>query len=58
MNNKLNDLVFALRQASMKFPPDYPYSPPNLKFLSKVWHPNVYEVRIVLEAPKNDSEGL
>lgn len=27
----------------MKFPPDYPYSPPNLKFLTKVWHPNVYE---------------
>jgi len=30
-------------KASMKFPPDYPYSPPNLKFLTKVWHPNVYE---------------
>ncbi len=30
----------------MKFPPDYPYSPPSIRFLSKVWHPNVYEVRI------------
>ncbi|RWS26479.1 ubiquitin-conjugating enzyme E2 R2-like protein [Leptotrombidium deliense] len=30
-------------KASMKFPPDYPYSPPTLKFLTKVWHPNVYE---------------
>lgn len=30
-------------KASMKFPPDYPYSPPTLKFLTKVFHPNVYE---------------
>lgn len=28
----------------MKFPPDYPYSPPSIRFLTKVWHPNVYEV--------------
>ena len=28
----------------MKFPADYPYSPPTVKFLSKMWHPNVYEV--------------
>lgn len=32
-------------QAHMKFPPDYPYSPPSIRFLTKVWHPNVYEVR-------------
>lgn len=30
-------------KAHMKFPPDYPYSPPTIRFLSKVWHPNVYE---------------
>lgn len=30
-------------KAGMKFPPDYPYSPPSVKFLTKVWHPNVYE---------------
>lgn len=28
----------------MKFPSDYPYSPPSIRFLTKVWHPNVYEV--------------
>jgi len=28
----------------MKFPHDYPYSPPSVKFLTKMWHPNVYEV--------------
>lgn len=31
------------RQAVMKFPQDYPYSPPSIRFVSKVWHPNVYE---------------
>ena len=30
-------------KALMKFPNDYPYSPPTMKFLTKVWHPNVYE---------------
>lgn len=30
-------------KALMKFPPDYPYSPPSVKFLTKMWHPNVYE---------------
>jgi len=30
-------------KAGLKFPPDYPYSPPSFKFLTKVWHPNVYE---------------
>lgn len=36
----LDYLVF---QAHVKFPPDYPYSPPSVRFLTKVWHPNVYE---------------
>ncbi|KAI8792974.1 ubiquitin-conjugating enzyme E2 R2, partial [Biomphalaria glabrata] len=30
-------------KAHMKFPPDYPYSPPSVRFISKMWHPNVYE---------------
>lgn len=30
-------------QALMKFPHDYPYSPPSIRFITKVWHPNVYE---------------
>lgn len=33
-------------QAVLKFPLDYPYSPPSMRFLTKVWHPNVYEVSI------------
>lgn len=30
-------------KATMKFPVDYPYSPPSLGFVSKFWHPNIYE---------------
>jgi ubiquitin-conjugating enzyme E2 R len=29
-------------KAEMKFPLDYPYSPPKLKFLTPLLHPNVY----------------
>jgi len=29
-------------QLSMKFPQDYPMSPPTVTFLSDFWHPNVY----------------
>lgn len=44
-------------KAQMKFPPDYPYSPPSVKFLTKMWHPNVYEngsVCISILHPPND----
>jgi ubiquitin-conjugating enzyme E2 R len=30
-------------KAHMKFPNDYPYNPPAVRFLTKMWHPNVYE---------------
>ena len=32
----------------MSFPPGYPYSPPTFRFLTKMWHPNIYEVRSIL----------
>uniref|UniRef100_A0AAY4BNN5 UBC core domain-containing protein n=1 Tax=Denticeps clupeoides TaxID=299321 RepID=A0AAY4BNN5_9TELE len=32
-------------KARIKFPIDYPYSPPTFRFLTKMWHPNIYEVR-------------
>lgn len=30
-------------KARLKFPVDYPYSPPAFRFLTKMWHPNIYE---------------
>ena len=30
-------------KAHIRFPGDYPYSPPSFRFLSHLWHPNVYE---------------
>lgn len=45
-------------KAHMKFPADYPYSPPSIRFLSKIWHPNVYEngdlCISILHAPGDD----
>lgn len=41
-----DELFSCFWQAHMKFPLDYPYSPPSIRFLTKVWHPNVYEVSI------------
>ncbi|KAK0132067.1 Ubiquitin-conjugating enzyme E2 R2 [Merluccius polli] len=30
-------------KARIKFPMDYPYAPPAFRFLTKMWHPNIYE---------------
>ncbi|XP_060939796.1 ubiquitin-conjugating enzyme E2 R1-like [Limanda limanda] len=30
-------------KSRVKFPMDYPYSPPAFRFLTKMWHPNIYE---------------
>lgn len=37
--------LWSFTQAHIKFPVDYPYSPPTFRFLTKMWHPNIYEVR-------------
>uniref|UniRef100_A0A8C0EEB5 UBC core domain-containing protein n=1 Tax=Bubo bubo TaxID=30461 RepID=A0A8C0EEB5_BUBBB len=34
---------YLVHQAHIKFPIDYPYSPPTFRFLTKMWHPNIYE---------------
>ncbi|XP_045128297.1 ubiquitin-conjugating enzyme E2 R2-like isoform X7 [Portunus trituberculatus] len=39
----IHTLTTTTTTAHVKFPPDYPYSPPSVRFLTKVWHPNVYE---------------
>eukprot|EP00128_Syssomonas_multiformis_P009924 Colp12_sorted_trinity150504_noHs@20727 len=30
-------------RAKLSFPQDYPYSPPKMKFLDEMWHPNIYK---------------
>jgi len=30
-------------RSHLSFPQDYPYSPPNFRFVTKMWHPNIYE---------------
>jgi len=30
-------------KAHLSFPQDYPYSPPNFRFVTRMWHPNIYE---------------
>uniref|UniRef100_A0A8R1IAA5 UBC core domain-containing protein n=1 Tax=Caenorhabditis japonica TaxID=281687 RepID=A0A8R1IAA5_CAEJA len=48
-------------KANIKFPSNYPYSPPSMKFTSKVWHPNVYEngdlCISILHAPVDDPQS-
>ncbi|XP_040977319.1 ubiquitin-conjugating enzyme E2 R2-like isoform X1 [Aquila chrysaetos chrysaetos] len=39
----LNSKVICCVLAHIKFPIDYPYSPPTFRFLTKMWHPNIYE---------------
>ncbi|AJL34317.1 pI215L [African swine fever virus] len=31
-----------LFKAKINFPPNYPYEPPKLTFISEMWHPNIY----------------
>ncbi|XP_046494298.1 ubiquitin-conjugating enzyme E2 R1, partial [Equus quagga] len=48
-------------QARLKFPIDYPYSPPAFRFLTKMWHPNIYETGDVcisiLHPPVDDPQS-
>lgn len=47
--------------AIMTFPPNYPNSPPTVRFTSDMWHPNVYpDGRVcisILHAPGDDPNG-
>ncbi|KAF9612685.1 hypothetical protein IFM89_003160 [Coptis chinensis] len=47
--------------ALMTFPSDYPNNPPSVKFISEMWHPNVYpdgKVCVsILHAPGDDPNG-
>jgi len=46
-------------RADLKFPTDYPNSPPTMHFLTDIWHPNVYpdgKVCISILHPPGDDE--
>lgn len=47
--------------ARLMFPPDYPLSPPKMKFNSEIFHPNIYvDGRVcisILHAPGDDPMG-
>ncbi|CAN8064139.1 unnamed protein product [Agarophyton chilense] len=47
-----------LFKAKLSFPPDYPYMPPTMRFISDMWHPNIYkDGRVcisILHAPGSD----
>ncbi|XP_057970879.1 ubiquitin-conjugating enzyme E2 7-like isoform X1 [Malania oleifera] len=47
--------------AIMSFPPNYPNSPPSVRFTSEIWHPNVYpDGRVcisILHPPGDDPNG-
>lgn len=47
--------------ARLSFPKDYPQSPPTCRFISEMWHPNVYpdgKVCIsILHSPGDDPHG-
>lgn len=48
-------------RAQIRFPNNYPYSPPTFKFLNKIWHPNVYDngdlCISILHPPVNDPQS-
>jgi ubiquitin-conjugating enzyme E2 R len=48
-------------KATLKFPPNYPYAPPAMKFINTIYHPNVYdngEICIsILHPPVDDPQS-
>merc|ERR1711934_106574 len=52
---------FGVFRAILKFPHDYPQSPPTMRFTSSLFHPNVYpDGRVcisILHPPGNDPDG-
>lgn len=40
-----NDTLYegGFLRAELVFPPEYPLLPPKMRFLTKMWHPNIYD---------------
>ncbi|CDW52934.1 ubiquitin conjugating enzyme E2 R1 [Trichuris trichiura] len=48
-------------KAILQFPMNYPFSPPTMRFITRLWHPNIYESGEVcisiLHAPVEDTQS-
>ncbi|KAG2072031.1 ubiquitin-conjugating enzyme [Suillus decipiens] len=48
-------------KARLSFPPEYPLQPPKMRFITPMWHPNIYADGVVcisiLHAPGDDQYG-
>ncbi|KAG2160982.1 MAG: Uncharacterized protein AUREO_011880 [Aureobasidium pullulans] len=48
-------------RSRLDFPPEYPHMPPKMKFVTPIWHPNIYESGEVcisiLHPPEEDKYG-
>lgn len=48
-------------KATLSFPPEYPLQPPKMRFVTPMWHPNIYPDGLVcisiLHAPGDDQYG-
>ncbi|KIK94173.1 hypothetical protein PAXRUDRAFT_828254 [Paxillus rubicundulus Ve08.2h10] len=48
-------------KARLTFPPEYPLLPPKMRFITPMWHPNIYSDGVVcisiLHAPGDDQYG-
>ncbi|KAJ7778516.1 ubiquitin-conjugating enzyme [Mycena metata] len=48
-------------KARLSFPPEFPLLPPKMRFLTEMWHPNIYSDGVVcvsiLHAPGDDQYG-
>ncbi|EAU87530.2 ubiquitin conjugating enzyme [Coprinopsis cinerea okayama7 len=58
-----NDTLYegGFLRARLSFPPEYPLLPPKMRFLTEMWHPNIYPDGTVcisiLHAPGEDQYG-
>ncbi|EEB90992.1 hypothetical protein MPER_10725 [Moniliophthora perniciosa FA553] len=48
-------------KARLSFPPEFPLLPPKMRFMTPMWHPNIYPDGVgcvsILHAPRDDQYG-
>ncbi|KAI0292364.1 ubiquitin-conjugating enzyme/RWD-like protein [Multifurca ochricompacta] len=60
-NNYYDGIEGGFFKARLTFPPEFPLLPPKLRFITPMWHPNIYPDGVVcisiLHAPGDDQYG-